>query len=386
MPFSKETDSGFLTHRVLEVLHLPHQLAYACLGLDLRVVWASANFGGMTNEKVTAVTQLPITSLIWELVGAEEALLELLQQPNLVYRLEHINREQADGSLQYLKIQVTCLDPQTTEKGLLLVVEETTEASRLGQKIIHTRNELVLTQDQLTKANRHLQELDRLKSIFLSMAAHDLRSPLAAIYGFSHLMRDRLNADEQMYELLSIIIAQSEQMQRLIQDLLDFDQIQQGKLSVTTEPCEVNQLIAGIVEGMQISLQNHQSQMQTLLPTEPTWVRLDPMRMRQILYNLIDNAIKYTPLGSLIRLSVTIKKKRLVIEVADNGPGMSKEQAAHLFELYYRTDTARKSEIKGTGIGLFVVKMLVEAQNGQITVKSAPNKGATFTMQFPLAE
>lgn len=380
-----DRDPIILAARVAQAISATYQMAYAQLAPDLTVVQHSSNFPSLLPHPVQEITGQPIAELLWELVGTEEILGEILQGKQITYRLEYINRERADGSTTYLNFQVLPLDADDPGRGLLLLVENETGDGRLQQLLVQDRNELRLVKDQLTDANEELIRLNRLKSLFLSMSAHDLRTPLTAISGYASLMLDVLPDDinPSIRNYLMIVTHQAGRLNGLISDFLDLDQIEEGRLTLEPEPLDLRKVVEEVTNVMQINANSRETSLETSLPDNPVNLWADRDKLYRVVYNLVGNAIKYTPRQGRVKVQVEPNGDQVVLHVIDNGRGLTEEQLANLFQIYYRTEDAKKSKTQGTGLGLYIVKMLVEAHQGQITVISQPGQGSTFTVMLP---
>ena len=380
-----DRDPIVLAARVAQAISATYQMAYAQLAPDLTVVQHSSNFPSLLPHPVQEITGQPIAELLWELVGTEEILGEILQGKQITYRLEYINRERADGSTTYLNFQVLPLDADDPGRGLLLLIENETGDGRLQQLLVQDRNELRLVKDQLTDANEELIRLNRLKSLFLSMSVHDLRTPLTAISGYASLMLDVLPDDinPSIRNYLMIVTHQAGRLNSLISDFLDLDQIEEGRLTLEPEPLDLRKVVEEVTNVMQINANSRETSLETSLPDNPVNLWADRDKLYRVVYNLVGNAIKYTPRQGRVKVQVEPNGDQVVLHVIDNGRGLTEEQLANLFQIYYRTEDAKKSKTQGTGLGLYIVKMLVEAHQGQITVISQPGQGSTFTVMLP---
>ena len=381
-----DLDPVMLAARTAMAMSLTHRVAYSQLTSDLLVAQFSSNFPALMDSTGEEIVGQPITDLLWEFVGAESLLQEILRGDSLIYRLEHVNREQENGEIIYLNFQVTPFDERQPERGLLLLVEDGTEYGRLQQTLVQDRNELRLLQQQLTQKNQELQRLNRLKSIFLSMSAHDLRGPLTAISGYASFILDIVPEGElpDVHYYLQIMLIQADRLNRLINDFLDLDQIEEGKLILQPDLYYLNDVIEEAIIAMQLNADSRQITMTVNLPEPPAMLWIDRDKIYRVIYNLVGNAIKYTQVAGHVQVQLCQIEDQAVLKVIDNGRGMTKEQVGQLFQLYYRTDEARRSKMRGTGLGLYVVKMLVEAHGGRIEVASQPDRGSTFTVYLPL--
>jgi signal transduction histidine kinase len=375
-----------LAARVAKTFSLSRRLAYAQLSPDLAVISVSSNFlSFLPPDTSPNIVGLPLDQILWEFIGSEEVLQSVLTGKEPIFRISQVNRQRADGSTSYVSFYVTPLSDAQPSAGLLLMIEDETEVGKLHQTLTQDRNELRLLQRQLSSANLDLQRLNRLKSFIVSMAAHDLRSPLTTIQSYASILREDLQGQvsEQQIEFLQTILAQSERLSRLITDLLDLDQIEQGKLAITFTPVDISLLARDVLAFMRDNASIHHLRLVSDIPAEPFIIQADPERITQVLVNLISNAIKYTPENGTITVSVTRRDQFACITVEDTGNGMTESQLQQLFEIYYRTQEARQSKVVGTGLGLFIVKTLVESHDGQIEVKSTWGKGTTFRVLLP---
>lgn len=363
-------------------------MAYAQLDPDLTIRQVSPNFVPMALPSPLPAEEIlnqQLPDVLWEFVGITQALHDVLSGKARLFQLEHVNREQPDGSINYLTFSVYRLEPDTNLSGLLLLVEDTTEYGRLHHKLIQDRNELRLVQSKLAAANRELTRIDRMKSLFLSMAAHDLRTPLSAIQGYSEMLLSGITelGSPKSLDYLDIIYHQSTRLNQLIDDVVDLDLIEQGKLTLHPTRCDVNALIQEILTALKFSLERRGIIVHNNLATEPMMIQADSEKILRVFYNLIGNANKYVARNGEIGLYSQKLDDKIIIEIEDNGPGMSEAQLNNLFVLYYRSEEAEKSAVKGSGLGLFIVKTIVEAHQGTINVTSQPGRGSKFTVQLP---
>lgn len=379
------TDISALSESVARNLQQNRRLAFAQIGPDLIFRQVSPGFLKMVNRSQLSPVGEPLTEVLWEFVGSEPLLEQIVSGERSTYRLEHVNVMDETGEPRYRTLQVAPIDESNPTEGLLLIIEDSSEYGQLHQHLVQDRNELRLLRQQLALANEELRQLNQLKSLFLSMAAHDLRSPLTSIRGFSELLLDEVDSGIQQ-EFLEIIVTQADRMQRLIGDFLDLDQIERGELVIEAEYCNVIQITSDVVAALRPMVSAKRQTLQLNLPSQPILIWADPDRLSQILYNLIGNSLKYSLEGGAIDVAVRRVDKEVEFEISDSGLGISAEETGRLFNLYYRSDGVRHSKITGTGLGLYIVKMLVEAHNGHVTVKSQPGRGSTFIVRLPAGQ
>jgi len=378
-----DLDPVMLAARVAQALSQSHRLAFVQLAPDLTVVQYSQNFVALLEQVEWPLKGRPISDLLWEFVGAEPILQDVLQGVVPDFKLEYVNRVLPNEEINYLNFQVVPLDGQQPERGLLLLVEDVTDYGRLSQTLTQDRNDLLLLQRELAQTNEQLFRLNRLKSLFISMAAHDLRSPLSVISGYAGLVRELIGDDDPQKKgrYLTIIETQALRISRLMNDLLDLDSIERGALELKLQEHDFVKIVREVIEIEQINFRGREIDLQ--LPDEPILLVIDKEKISRVMHNLVSNAYKYTPKDGTICVVVNRTEGVAIFRIEDNGQGMSQEQMSNLFQPYYRTEDARESQVEGSGLGLFIVKMLVEAHDGQIEVKSAPGKGSTFIVRLP---
>ena len=227
-----------------------------------------------------------------------------------------------------------------------------------------------------------LYRLNQLKNEFLSTAAHELRTPLASILGFSELLINRVLDQERSQRYMRIINQQSVHLNKIVDSLLDIARIESKQgLLLEIEPIAMGELVAHVVESFADYLPRHHFQMNGLDDCPP--VNGDRLRLTQVLQNLISNAVKYSPDGGPVIIAGSSDDHRLSISVQDTGIGMTPEQQVHLFERFYRAD-ASNTTISGAGLGLAIAKLIVELHGGRIWVQSAYRQGTTLTFTLPL--
>jgi PAS domain S-box-containing protein len=227
-----------------------------------------------------------------------------------------------------------------------------------------------------------LHENDRLKTEFITTAAHEFRTPLTSIQGYAEFLstREDLTA-EQRKEFISYIFENSVELGRIVSDLLDLSRIEIGRaLSLHTAPCTIKEIFKKVSPFLQTRATAHR--MEISLAGEGTVLMADKGRVGQVLENLIDNAFKYSPEGSLVQVRGEPLADGYQIAVADRGIGMTPEQVARVFDKFYRADTS-SSSVEGLGLGMNIARHIVEAHGGRIRVESEPGKGTTVTFTLP---
>jgi signal transduction histidine kinase/CHASE3 domain sensor protein len=233
----------------------------------------------------------------------------------------------------------------------------------------------------------HEREVERMKSEFVAMVSHELRSPLTSIKGYVDLVLEGEGGpvtDEQR-EFLGVAIENADRLLALINDLLDIATIEAGHLEVRIEPFDIAAVITQVTRVLD---PQRLARRQTLTVTIDEGLPAasgDPQRTAQVLTNLVSNAIKYTPPGGHIEVSARACGDVIEVAVRDDGPGFSEDEAAHAFDRFYRAQNRSTREAGGTGLGLAISRSLVELQHGTIRLESAPGQGSTFTVTLPTA-
>lgn len=233
-----------------------------------------------------------------------------------------------------------------------------------------------------------LRELDRLKTEFVSMVSHDLRSPMATITGFADTLRLNWDAfsDDHKREILERISRSTSQLSRFVENVLQVSQIEAGRLTYDIQAMDVAQLVYRVagensqpVHGVTVG-----TRIDVSVPDLVPLVRGDEMRQWQILTNLVTNAMKFSGDEDPVEIQVTPKTTHVHISVTDHGPGIKPEDMDRLFQKFTRLDQPEGVKVKGTGLGLYICKSMVEAQGGEIWVESEPGTGSTFTYTVPI--
>ena len=263
-------------------------------------------------------------------------------------------------------------------------ITESISADRLAEAQIHLEKapsevkELAKTFDEmlmrLSEAWEHQRQL-------LSNVSHELRTPLTIVSGYlQSTLRRGDNLTETQREALTIASGEADRTIQLLQDLLDLARADSGRMHFHLEPLVLNDFVLEVVGmGRQYSdrVINFES------TAEPIKIKADVNRLKQVLLNLIDNAVKYDHTNQPVTVKIDKQGKQAIIQVCDRGLGIPLAQQARIFERFYRVDEARSRSTGGTGLGLSIVKTLAEGMGGSISVRSELNKGSTFTVTFP---
>ncbi len=234
--------------------------------------------------------------------------------------------------------------------------------------------------------NDRLTELDRLKDDFVASVSHELRTPLTSIRGYLELLREgeagELTDDQQQF--VAIVERNADRLLRLVGDLLFVAQVEAGKISLDPGPTDIEELVRQAVDAARPAAAEKSIAVNLDLGVAgASELHADRARLGQVLDNLISNALKFTQTGGHVAVRTSQDADTVVIEVSDDGMGMSQADVKQLFQRFFRTAAATDQAIQGTGLGLAIVKAIIEAHDGVITVKSAAGAGTVFRVELP---
>jgi signal transduction histidine kinase len=221
-----------------------------------------------------------------------------------------------------------------------------------------------------------VRELAEARDDLVRMVSHDLRAPLSAIYGQAHLIRRAADQPDKVQARAAAIERSCERMSGMIQDLVEVTLLEAGQLPLAPARVDAATLLPDIVDGLRGGLDVDRVRLEV---QSPCWASLDPARLERIVVNLVSNALKYS--SGDVQVLLTARNGDVVLTVADRGIGISTEDQARIFERYYRARGERQPE--GLGLGLYITRLLVEAQGGSVEVESQLGSGSTFRVRFP---
>ena len=239
--------------------------------------------------------------------------------------------------------------------------------------------------DDRKRMEKTLRDADQRKDHFLAMLAHELRNPLAPISNAVQLMRLQGASGPNLAWSIDVIGEQIKHMTRIVDDLLDVSRITRGTVVLQKEPIALNRVVELAVQAIQPLLDDYKHDLHVSLPQHPVMLEVDPARFAQVLSNLLNNAAKYTPEGGRIALTAAVAGSSVLIKVIDNGTGVAPELLPKLFDLFVQADQTLSRSRGGLGIGLTVVRSLIEMHDGGVSVRSdGPGKGSEFTIRIPV--
>lgn len=303
----------------------------------------------------------------------------------LITRVRDATARLANDLARLNNEQVNWLRTVIKEMTLLRRAQEESD-HRSYDEFSRLTNELINLQRELFKKNQELSRLNDQKNQFVGWVAHDLRTPIAVIHGFSDILMEVLSGkiqDEHM-RYLSNIHRASEFMRDLVNNILDIAQIEAGKLDLRTDEVDVAALLEQIV-AMNAPMAERKSIRLVLEPLPPAPLcSLDRNKIEQVVNNLISNAVKFSRASTTIRVGIRAEEDAIVLWVADEGQGIPQAERERMFMPFQRTSVQSTGGERGTGLGLAIVQKIVEGHQGKIWVESEVGRGSTFFVRLPL--
>jgi signal transduction histidine kinase len=290
------------------------------------------------------------------------------------------------SSLDISKAGMTRLLPFVASGLIIAVIIAQRERARL--KALAAEQELQSYALYLEETNRKLEDANKAKDRFISIASHELKTPITTIRGQAQLALRRLSKlpdlsseEENLSKTLERINEQTRRLTFLIDDLLDVSSLRTGKIELVRKWYDLRVLCQEVVEDQRL-LSGRSIRLE--MPSTPVKTYLDHDRLAQVLVNLLSNAVKYSPEGSAIEVRVATNDGHATISVRDYGKGIAPDQHERIFESFYRTPEAESSSTRGLGLGLAIVREIVARHDGEIHVDSQPGKGSMFVVKLPV--
>jgi signal transduction histidine kinase len=239
--------------------------------------------------------------------------------------------------------------------------------------------------DELQHSNNQLHDLDKAKEEFVSLASHQLRTPLTSVKGYISMVLegDAGKITKVQRQLLSEAFTSSERMVRLINDFLNVSRIQTGKFLIDPVETDLVKVVRQEVEALQSAAKARGIKLKTVVPPNPVVLSLDEEKIRQVIMNFIDNALYYSKAQTETVVSLSVSPREARLEVRDQGIGVPMKQQAQLFTKFFRADNARKQRPDGTGVGLYLAKKVIDSHGGKLIFSSTEGKGSTFGFKLP---
>ncbi|MDQ6907527.1 MAG: PAS domain-containing sensor histidine kinase [Chloroflexota bacterium] len=336
---------------------------------------SAARILGLRTDQITGTTSFDPR---WRVIGEDGAPLLLDAYPTVRTRVTGqplsnvvFGIEKPDGTVAWLDTNTTPLfhPGATTPYAIVASFTEITERRRIMA--------------ELREAKERADAANQAKSEFLTNMSHELRTPLHAIIGFAELLRDDIvEEEEERHRCLSDIHASAEHLLSLINDILDLSKIEAGRMELNRETIALPGLFNTIVTLLRERAYDRGI---TLVkePSDVATIAADTRKLKQVLFNLLSNAIKFTPVGGTVTLAARPTEGGTELSVTDTGIGISPEDQAKLFQAFSQVDGSLTRRHEGTGLGLALTRQLVQLHGGDITVRSAPGAGSTFTVHLP---
>ncbi|MBO9539219.1 hypothetical protein J7643_01350 [bacterium] len=256
----------------------------------------------------------------------------------------------------------------------------------LRTELTEKATQLRLTNHQLEHVINELREVDRVKTGFLNAVSHELRTPLATIQGYAELLEDGAAGELSPHQASFVqrISGASFHLKRLVDDLLDLACLNAGKFRLEPRAFNYEALMRDVVGQLQVMSDKKRQTLTLEVAPELPMLEIDPLRLTQVVNNLVSNAIKYTPEGGSVRVRVLLEERMVRTEVRDTGIGIPEEHRGMLFSNFHRVDNRLSREDGGVGLGLAISKGFVEAHGGRIDFSSEPGVGSTFWFELPV--
>lgn len=355
---------------------------------------------GLHGYVPTVYLSLPL--LLWaavrfQLRGAAVAL-ALLTLMTALYTHGGIGEFSADAAQMHEKIVMLQAFLGVSAVSAILVAALAAQNQTLLQDLRSTNTRLEVQVVQRTESLRHererladaldaLQRADRRKSEFLATLAHELRNPLAPIANAIHILRTHGSDAPKRGWALDLIDRQVQAMSRLIDDLLDLSRIDQDKIVLQREPVQLARIVDAALEVSQPHIEEMGQRLHVDLPAEPIWVDADTIRLTQVFMNLLNNAAKYTERGGNIELSAERRGEQVCVTIADSGVGIPADSLMTIFEMFSQVEDSLHRAKGGLGVGLHLVKRLVELHGGAVSAHSAgQGQGSAFSVRLPVID
>lgn len=330
-----------------------------------------------------------------------------------IYRKENMQAiEKIKHAFSCKMFIISCIMPKEGEKGFLFIGSEETDVAitegdeelitilgnQIGQALENARlfeKTWLAHQDlekkvkertwELTVALEEVKLASKRKTDFVSRVSHELRTPLTSVKGYaSILIAEKLGKlPEEVKERLEKINRHSDELTHMINDLLDIAHIESGKVIMKRQPIEIKYIAEKILDLFSLQLKEKQINVRINIADSAHNIFADTSQIERVFINLIGNAMKFTPPHGEIAITTKKLDDQIQIDISDTGCGIPEEEKGHIFEEFYRVDNAINQDVKGSGLGLSLVKQIVQAHGGKIWLKSKENQGATFSFTLP---
>lgn len=361
--------------------------------------------------QVEPVAGRSLLELVPELVGSERVLDDLLAGRADYLHLPLFSRSTNGGAARYLRLSVLPSEalaadpganavqgrPPLATPGLVVVLEDITSVGEMQQRLMQSRNELALLNEALNRsksdlaaANQELRKVAHVKTTFVSLAAHELRTPLAVMHGYADLLLEEALGplNEPQRESLLTLRRGSNRLLELVNHLLDLARLEAGRMELVLNPLDLGALVQTAAREFGPLFQARDQQLVVQVAHGLPAALADETKVFQILSNLLSNASKYTPIGGRIDLTVGLASVagELLVAVRDTGVGVPADEQERLADLFFRARTANQIDTRGVGLGLYITKSLVQLHGGRFWFESQEGRGSVFYVTFLQAD
>jgi signal transduction histidine kinase len=257
------------------------------------------------------------------------------------------------------------------------------EQGDYGQRVVTaSRDEVGQLAVAFNRMSSELESLERVRRDLVANVSHELKTPISALRAHLENLLDGVEHPDP--KTLQVMLSQSERLGRMVDQLLELSRLESGDLPLHREEVSLGPLVSRVVSEIRVTRARTDIELSEDVPEDLPTVFADAERVYQVLFNLLDNAVRFTPAGGRVRVTAAGHNGSVDVAVADTGPGIPAEHLPRLFERFYRIDTSRSRDEGGTGIGLAIARSVVEAHGGRIWAESEPGRGSTFTFELPV--
>jgi signal transduction histidine kinase len=269
---------------------------------------------------------------------------------------------------------------------LAVAIQNTLRFEQIQDFNVTLRQRIEEATKELRTSNEQLHRLDEAKDEFVSMASHQLRTPLTSVKGYISMVLegDVGKISKMQRQLLEEAFTSSERMVHLINDFLNVSRLQTGKFIIEARPTDLAKIVSQEVESLQTTANAHDLKLHYKAPSSPPILTIDESKVRQVIMNFIDNSIYYSREHTTIDIKLIVENGDAVLTVTDTGIGVPKAEQSHLFTKFFRATNARRQRPDGTGVGLFLSKKVINAHGGSIVFESVEDEGSTFGFRLPI--
>ncbi|MGV0029235.1 ATP-binding protein [Phormidesmis priestleyi] len=352
--------------------------------LDIWTLWHPTYWLSGLVKALTALVSVATATQLFPLMPQVLAMPSpaQLEQTNLALQSQIAERLRVEAELKVYQTQLERLVIERTDE--LMQTNTTLQQEITERKRIEQERTKLLGQEQA--ARTEAEQANRIKDEFLAVLSHELRTPMNPILGWSKLLLSgKLDSAKSREAVVTIERNASLQVQ-LINDLLDISRILSGKLSLTAAPVDLNNSISAALETLRLAAEAKSLNIQTTLSSMPVWVTGDDARLQQVVWNLVSNAIKFTPIGGQVEVYLTQTETHAQIQIKDTGKGIHPDFLPYVFDHFRQENGAITRKFGGLGLGLAIVRQIVELHGGTVRAESAgESQGASFVVQLPRA-